>query len=258
MSKHLVQINALQATAKAEFNTEDQQALGRYSSFTGFEINSIKISKIFSEFTDNTDHEAFGLPETVGEIDYWPENETYLENENKRKAYFFPHCFIPKILFALQPVAALRAGIFYIFKLIFGTDSEYQTKCCLAKANEKLFGPFQTFFGMVLDIWQKGYPSSIPASLGLFWQDELISDLIENITSGSQTCLSLNTKMIISYGLDPMRSENVPETQSKAHHRLCRRNSKISSILCFLSRECMLCGIDFQTENDIKIHLETE
>ena len=74
MSKHLVQINALQATAKAEFNTEDQQALGRYSSFTGFEINSIKISKIFSEFTDNTDHEAFGLPETVGEIDYWPEN----------------------------------------------------------------------------------------------------------------------------------------------------------------------------------------
>ena len=70
MSKHLVQINALQATAKAEFNTEDHQALGRYSTFTGFEINSIKISKIFSEFTDNTDHEAFGLPETVGEIDY--------------------------------------------------------------------------------------------------------------------------------------------------------------------------------------------
>ena len=70
---------------------------------------------------------------------------------------------------------------------------------------------------MVSDIWQQGYPSNIPASLGQFWQDELISDLIENITSGSQTCLSLDTKMITAYGLNPMCSENVPTTQSKAH-----------------------------------------
>jgi hypothetical protein len=86
----------------------------------------------------------------------------------------------------------------------------------------------------------------------------LISDLIENIISGSQTCLSLNPKMIAAYGLNPLCSENVPVTQSKAHLKICKRNSKISSILCFLSRECMLCGIDYPTEHDIKIHLETE
>ena len=64
--------------------------------------------------------------------------------------------------------------------------------------------------------------------------------------------------MIASYGLNPLSSENVSTTQSKAHLKICKRNSKIPSILCFLSRECMLCGIDFPTENDIKIHLETE
>ena len=246
MSKDLAPINVLQ-TARAEFTTEDKEALERYSSFGGFEVNNVKLTRIFSEFTDSVEHEVFALPERVGEEDFCPEGETYLENENKRKAYFFPHCFIPKILYSLQPVAALRAGIFHIFKLLFGTDSEHQTKCSLAKINEKLFGPFQIFFGMVLDIWQKGCPSNIPASLGQFWQDELISDLIENIISGSQTCLCLNPKMIAAYGLNPLCSENVPIRQSKAHLKICKRNSKISSILCYLSRECMLCGIDFPT-----------
>ena len=62
MSKHLVPINIVQTT-RTEFNKEDKEALGRYSSFTGFEINSVKLARIFSEFTDNLDHEAFSLPE---------------------------------------------------------------------------------------------------------------------------------------------------------------------------------------------------
>ena len=257
MSKHLIPVNAIQTT-REEFNKEDEQALMRNSTFSGFENNSLKIAKIFSEFTDNTDYEAFTLPEKVGEASYWPEHEVFMANADKRKAYFFPHCFIPKVLFALQPVAALRAGIFYIFKLIFGIESERQTKCCLAKANEKLFGPFQIYFDMVLSIWTQGYPSNIPTSLGNFWQDEMISDLIENITSGTNTCLSLNPKMITAYGLNPLCSENVQQAQSKAHLKLCKRNSKISSLLCLLSRECMLCGIDFPTDNEIRVHLETE
>ena len=68
---------------------------------------------------------------------------------------------------------------------------------------------------MVLDLWQRGYPKNIPASLGQFWQDELISELVENIIS------------------------------------------KIPSILCFLSRECMLCGSDFPTDLEIQTHLES-
>jgi hypothetical protein len=179
-------------------------------------------------------------------------------NVDKRKAYFFPHCYIPKILFALQPVAALRAGIYYIFKLIFGVESERQTKCCLAKADEKLFGPFQIYFDMVMGIWTQGYPSSIPTSLGPYWQDEMISDLIENITSGTNTCLSLHPKMITDYGFNPLCSENVQLTQTKSHQKVCKRNAKISSLVCLLSRECMLCGIDFKTDNDIRVHLETE
>ena len=130
---------------------------------------------------------------------------------------------MPKLLFSLQPVAALRAAIFYIFKLIFGVDNEHQAKSGLAKINIRLLGPFQTFFGMVLDIWQLGYPKTIPASLGPFFQDELISDLIENIISGSQTCLSFNSKMITLFGLNPLTSESVTKAQSKAHSKVCKR-----------------------------------
>ena len=95
MSKHLAPVNVVH-TARVGFTTEDKEALERYSSFGGFEVNNVKLTRIFSEFTDSVEHEAFALPERVGEEDFWPEGETYLENENKRKAYFFPHCFIPK------------------------------------------------------------------------------------------------------------------------------------------------------------------
>ena len=182
---------------------------------------------------------------------FWPEGETFCENLNKRKIYFYPHCYIPKLFFALQPVAALRAAIFYIFKLILGVDNENQAKYGLAKINIKLLGPFQTFFGMVLDIWQLGYPKNIPASLGTFFQVDLISDLIENIISWNQTCLSLNSKMITLFGLNPLISENFTKTQSKAHSKLCKRISKIPSILCLLSRECVLCGVDFKSEAEM-------
>ena len=92
---------------------------------------------------------------------------------------------------------------------------------------------------MVLDIWQQGYPKNIPVSLGNLFQDELISDLIENIISGNQTCLSLNSKMITLFGLNPLTSENVTKTQSKAHSKVCKR----------ISRECVLCGVDFTGVN---------
>jgi hypothetical protein len=52
----------------------------------------------------------------------------------------------------MQPIAALRSGIFYIFKLIFGVNNENEVKCGLAKMDLKLLGPFQTFFDMVNEI----------------------------------------------------------------------------------------------------------
>ena len=93
MSKHLAPINVVH-TARAEFTTEDKEALERYSSFGGFEVNNVKLTRIFSEFTDSVEHEVFTLPERVGEDDFWPEGETYLENENK--SILFPPLFHSK------------------------------------------------------------------------------------------------------------------------------------------------------------------
>ena len=94
-----------------------------YDSVEGFQIQNIKISQIFSEFTESI--ETFDFPERVGTEVFWPEGETFCENQNKRKIYLYPHCYVPKLIFSLQPVAALRAAIFYIFKLIFGVDNEH-------------------------------------------------------------------------------------------------------------------------------------
>ena len=257
MSKHLVPPVTIKTSAEI-FNNEDGLALQRYSTFSGFKVNNISIPKLFPEFTDNDDHGTFVIPEKVGDDNFWPESETFMANCDKRKAFFFPHCFIPKILYALQPLAALRAGIYHIFQLIFGTENERQTKCALAKVNEKLFGTFQTYFDMVMGIWMQGYPANIPASLGPYWQDEMITEMIENMLSGSNTCLSMSPKLIVKFGLDPLGSENVLQEQTKIHQKLCKRNSKISSLLCLLTRECMLCGIDFATNNDLKVHMETE
>ena len=139
MTKVLVQGSVID-TARAVFSGEDQKALNMYSSFEGFQIQNIKISQLFSEFSDSI--ETFHLPEKVGEEIFWPEGETFCENLNKRKIFFYPHCYVPKLLFPLQPVAALRAAIFYIFKLIFVVDNKHQGKCGLAKINIKLLGPF--------------------------------------------------------------------------------------------------------------------
>ena len=109
---------------------------------------------------------------------------------------------------------------------------------------------------MVIDIWQQGYPKIIPASLGDFFQDEMISDLIENLISSNQTCLSLNSKMITHFGLNPLTSENVTKDQSKAYGKVCKRIAKVPSILCLLSRECVLCGVDFNKDVDLQDHLQ--
>ena len=84
---------------RAVFSEEDKKALNMYASFEGFQIQNIKINQIASEFSDSVD--TFYLPEKVGDEDFWPEGETFWENLNKRKIYFYPHCYVPKLFFAL-------------------------------------------------------------------------------------------------------------------------------------------------------------
>ena len=102
MSKHLVPPVTIKTSAEI-FNNEDGLALQRYSTFSGFKVNNISIPKLFPEFTDNDDHGTFVIPEKVGDDNFWPESETFMANCDKRKAFFFPHCFIPKILFHCNP-----------------------------------------------------------------------------------------------------------------------------------------------------------
>ena len=56
-------------------------------------------------------------------------------------------------------------------------------KLGLAKMDISLLAPFQTFFSIVIDIWQNGTPIRIPESLGQHFQDDLIYGILENMYS---------------------------------------------------------------------------
>ena len=118
------------------------------------------------------------------------------------RLYFFPHEYLTSILYCMQPLAALRASIFFIFSLIFGMDYERMVKLGLAKINIGLLAPFQTFFSIVLEIWHNCTPIRVPESLGQNFQDDLISSILENTYSTNQTCLSFDQKMIKCFVLD--------------------------------------------------------
>ena len=91
MSKLLVQGNTVH-TPRAIFTEENKRALRMYYSFERFQVHNMKISKFFNEFIDSITIETFDFPERVGDEDFWPEGETFCENQNKRKVYFYPWC----------------------------------------------------------------------------------------------------------------------------------------------------------------------
>ena len=90
-----------------------------WSGFTGFKLSEkTKVCTLFTEHTQNidADKEKFKLPEIAPDGNrYWPEAETDCINVNKRKLYFFPHAYLPSVIFCMQPLVALRAGILFIF-----------------------------------------------------------------------------------------------------------------------------------------------
>ena len=191
-------------TERQPFTKDDQKAMQAWSGFTGFIISDkAKVGNIFTEHSENddADKERFVIPEKGGdEKEYWPDNETNCLNLNKRKLFFFPHAYLPSILYCMQPLAALWAAIYFIFSLIFGMDNERMIKMGLTKIDIGLLSPFQTFFLILLEIWHNGSPLRAPASLGQNFQDDIISSIMEHMYSTAQTCLSCDQKIIRYFG----------------------------------------------------------
>ena len=165
-------------TVRQPFTKDDQKAIQTWSGFTG---DKAKVRNIFTEHSENVDadKEKFVIPEK-GEDgkEYWPDVETNCINVNKRNFYFFPHAYLPSIIYCMQPLTDLRAAIFFIFSLIFGMDNEIMVKMGLAKIDIGLLAPFQNFFSIVIDIWHNGTPLRVPTSLGQIFQDDLISSIM--------------------------------------------------------------------------------
>ena len=74
--------------------------------------------------------------------------------------------------------------------------------------------------------------------------------------STNQTCLSSDQKMMKCFGLDLDYAANNSESQIELHTKTCKRQNKISYILCYLANECTACGVNFPTHGEWKTHLK--
>ena len=74
--------------------------------------------------------------------------------------------------------------------------------------------------------------------------------------STNQTCLSSDQKMMKCFGLDLDYAANISESQKELHTKTCKRQNKISYILCYLANECTACGVNFPSHGELKTHLK--
>ncbi len=109
-----------------------------------------------------------------------------------------PESCIPKIFYGLQPITALRCGIIYVYKLLFGQEDCNKIRCGLAAIPIKMHAPFQKYFEMVKETWSHGRPAKIQKQLGSTLQIVFLLDLIENLNVGKMSCLNFSSTEIDS------------------------------------------------------------
>ena len=133
------------------FTEQDKELVKAFDNFKGFTVNGTLISNIFPEYTDAVlDNNNYTIPINIRhdeqQVQVWPIEETFISSEKKRVIFFNPESCIPKIFYGLQPITALRCGIIYVYKLLFGQEDCNKIRCGLAAIPFKMHAPFQKYF----------------------------------------------------------------------------------------------------------------
>ena len=170
--------------------------MDEFDTFRGFCINNTNVTKIFVEYTENNDQNSYNIPSFVQDGEeqrpVWPTERSFISNAQKRTIFFHPESCIPRIFFGLQPISALKAGIIFVYKLLFGEEDCRRIRCGLAKLPIKRFSPFQKYFEMVKEIWNNSRPAKIQKQLGNTFQIDFLLDIIENLNVGKSYCLNFD------------------------------------------------------------------
>ena len=140
------------------FTEQDKEQVRAFDNFKGFTVNGTLISNIFPEYTDaEFNNNNYAIPVNIHEneqqAEVWPVEKTFISSGMKRVIFFNPESCIPKIFYGLQPISALRCGIIYVYKLLFGQEDCQKIRRGLAAIPIKMYSPFQKYFKMVKEIW---------------------------------------------------------------------------------------------------------
>jgi hypothetical protein len=95
--------------------------------------------------------------------------------------FFFPHMYIPRYMFLLNPYAALQAAVVWIFSKFFGEDDVDILKARISVSAFELLKPFEIFWEITLSFWTEGYPKNVHQFLGPNFNESVILSGIENI-----------------------------------------------------------------------------
>ena len=189
------------------FTDQDKKCLEDLWQSPGFkDLDDSQVKNLFLDRTNNpeTDEaQGYRIPEQKDEKDVWPDDSTNWPNELKRSLYFEPHKFIPSSFYLLNPLAALRSAVVFVFKALFGEKASTVTTK-LGQTDSRYFAPFQKFYSITLDIWstgtiskenQTGVNSHLTASILLAGADIL------NANNSSK--LSLTVQNLEEMGIGP-------------------------------------------------------
>ena len=168
------------------FTEEDKLRIASCEGFTHFKANGdYKIENLFSEYVqpDNIP-EGLVLP-VIKEIDpaeinllveetetgptmeeFWPQGRNNCCNTLKRGLFFFPHMYVPRYIFLLNPYAALQSAVVWIYSKVFGEDNVDTLKARISVSPFSWLKTFETFWDITLSFWTEGYPDKVHSFLG--------------------------------------------------------------------------------------------
>ena len=260
------------------FSDEDKHRLTSCSDFTHFKAyGDNKIDNLFSEYVNNSDKpEPLELPlikvtNTVTEIEvtdepvvteqiseeFWPEGKDNCCNMLKRGMFFFPHLYVPRLFFLLNPYAALQSAVVWTYSKIFGIDNIDQLKAKISVSPFYWLKSFNTFWEVTLLFWTEGHPDKVHYLLGNNFNETVMLSAVENVNLTITPIVNHDPFFGIferEAGLKLDFNAEINTFTVKKPHRASAMTNNSMFKGCF----CFCCLMRCSNQQEQKIHLMDE
>ena len=231
------------------FSKEDQIYLDKLKPISNWPQDNIKF--LFIDF-DGHPQSGYNIKEKSNEIDVWPHTGTFLDNKYKKHLFMYPHKHVPRIIYLMNPLMALKCAIQYVFVLLYGDDMNI-LKGKLFNTEPKLFGSFQILTDTLVNLWTSGTKAELRD-----WDNNFLNSVclsaqeLKNMTNCH--ALHLTQKVAEYLGLD--LNTNISEENRIKFLKHHNRHNPYHTYISYISNQCVHCLTDFNTTDDLHVHME--